>query len=183
MNLLLHICCGPCSIYPLSQLRNKGIDVYGFFYNPNIHPYREFKQRILGVKKFSDISQLKIDIEVTYGLVEYLRKVVFHEKERCPLCYTMRLDAAARKAKDRGDDAFSTTLLYSKYQDHECIRKIGEKLARKYHIEFYYQDFREGWQQGVEYAVQMDLYRQAYCGCIYSEQERYDKTIKKNKLL
>lgn len=180
MNLLLHICCGPCSIYPLAQLQKMGIDVYGYFYNPNIHPYREFKQRIQGVKKFSAISQLEIEIETTYGLIEYLRKVVFHEKERCPLCYTMRLEAVARKARDRGDDAFSTTLLYSKYQDHEYIRKIGKNVGRKYQIDFYYQDFREGWQQGIDLAIEMDLYRQAYCGCIYSEQERYDKRNKKN---
>ena len=180
MNIFLHICCGPCSIYPLAQLQNKGIEVYGYFYNPNIHPYREFRLRIHGVKQFSEITQLEVEIETKYGLTEYLRKVVFHEKERCPLCYAMRLDAVARLAKDRGYDTFSTTLLYSKYQDHECIRKICEALARKYQIDFYYQDFREGWQQGIDRAIEMDLYRQPYCGCIYSEQERYDKTFKKN---
>lgn len=180
MKILLHICCGPCSIYPLTQLRREGIEVYGYFYNPNIHPYREFKQRIQGVKQFAEISHLEIKIESRYGLTEYLREVVFHEQQRCPLCYAMRLEVVAQKAKERGDDAFSTTLLYSKYQDHECIRKIGEKLARKYEIDFYYEDFREGWQEGIEGAIEMGLYRQPYCGCIYSEQERYDKTITKN---
>lgn len=180
MKLLLHICCGPCSIYPLTQLQGKGIEVSGYFYNPNIHPYREFKQRIQGVKQFAEISHLEIEIESRYGLTEYLREVVFHEQQRCPLCYAMRLESVARQARERGDDAFSTTLLYSKYQDHECIRKIGETMARKYQIDFYYQDFRTGWQEGIEKSIEMDLYRQAYCGCIYSEQERYDKTIKKN---
>lgn len=180
MKILLHICCGPCSIYPLSQLRREGIEVSGYFYNPNIHPYREFKQRIQGVKQFAEKSRLEVEIESEYGLTKYLREVVFHEQQRCPLCYAMRLESAARQARDRGDDAFSTTLLYSKYQDHECIRKIGENMARKYQIDFYYQDFRIGWKEGIERAIEMDLYRQAYCGCIYSEQERYDKTIKKN---
>jgi len=179
MNIFLHICCGPCAIYPLTQLRAQSMGVYGYFYNPNIHPYREFKQRIQGVQQLAEITHLEVDIESRYGLTEYLRKVVFHEKERCPLCYAMRLAPVAQKAKDEGYDAFSTTLLYSKYQDHECIRKIGETLARKYQIDFYYQDFREGWQQGIDQAIEMNLYRQPYCGCIYSEQERYDKTIKK----
>lgn len=180
MKILLHICCGPCSIYPLSQLRNEGREVYGYFFNPNIHPYREFKKRIEGVKQFAEKTHLEVDIENSYGLTEYLRKVVFHEQARCPLCYAMRLEAVARKAKERGDDAFSTTLLYSKYQDHECIRKISENLARKHEINFYYQDFREGWQEGIDRSLEMELYRQAYCGCIYSEQDRYDKTSKKN---
>ena len=179
MKLLLHICCGPCAIYPLNQLRNQGIEVSGYFYNPNIHPYREFKQRIQGVQQLAENSTLEIEIETRYGLTEFVRKVVFHERERCPICYAMRLEQVAQKAKDQGYDAFSTTLLYSKYQDHECIRKIGESLARKYQLGFDYQDFRAGWKQGIDQAIAMNLYRQAYCGCIYSEQERYDKTLKK----
>jgi hypothetical protein len=92
----------------------------------------------------------------------------------------MRLETVVRKAKERGDDAFSTTLLYSKYQDHECIRTTCEDLALTYQIDFYYQDFREGWQEGIDRSLEMELYRQPYCGCIYSEQERYDKSSKKN---
>lgn len=178
MNLLLHICCGPCSVYPLKQLRQADIKVSGYFYNPNIHPYREFNQRILAVKQLAEISQVKIEIETGYGLIEYLRQVVFHEHQRCALCYRMRLEVVAQKAKALGKDAFSTTLLYSKYQDHEGIRQIGEELAAKYQLQFYYQDFREGWQQGIDGAIEMNLYRQPYCGCIYSEHERYAKKVK-----
>lgn len=179
MNLLLHICCGPCAIYPVTQMRNNGIHVSGYFYNPNIHPYREFQQRIKGVQQFAEATCLGMEIDTNYGLTEYLRKIVFHEEARCRLCYIMRLESVARKAKERGDDAFSTTLLYSKYQDHDYLRETGEALGKKYRINFYYQDFRTGWQQGIDEAVAMNLYRQAYCGCIYSEQERYDKTLKK----
>lgn len=178
MKIFLHICCGPCAIYPLTQLQNKGLEVHGYFYNPNIHPYREFKKRIEGLEQLAQIVHLEVDIEREYGLTEYLRKVVFHEQERCPLCYAMRLETVARQAKERGDDAFSTTLLYSKYQDHEGIRQIGEELAAKYQLQFYYQDFREGWQQGIDGAIEMNLYRQPYCGCIYSEHERYAKKVK-----
>ncbi len=181
MNLLLHICCGPCAIYPVAQMLNDGIRISGYFYNPNIHPYREFKQRIQGVQQFSQLTQLEIEIDANYGLTEYLRNVVFHEHERCAICYRMRLEGVARKAKTRGADAFSTTLLYSKYQNHEHIRKMGEEIGEKYQIGFYYQDFRSGWQEGIEKALEMNLYRQAYCGCIYSEQERYDKAFSKIK--
>lgn len=179
MNILLHICCGPCAIYPVTQMQKDGINVSGYFYNPNIHPYREFKQRIQGVQQFAETTNLDIEIDTKYGLTEYLRKVVFHEQTRCPLCYNMRLEAVAQKAKDRGYEAFSTTLLYSKYQDHDCIRKMGNSIGDKLQINFYYQDFRTGWQQGIDKSIEMNLYRQAYCGCIYSEQERYDKTIPK----
>jgi len=179
MKLLLHTCCGPCSIFPVSELRNYGIDVHGYFYNPNIHPYREFKKRIEGMEQFAQTSHLSVDIDRGYGLTEYLRKVVFHEQQRCPLCYAMRLNLVAQKAREWGYDSFSTTLLYSKYQDHDCIRKTGEDLAHKHQVDFYYQDFRIGWQEGVDRSLEMELYRQPYCGCIYSEQERYDKNSKK----
>jgi epoxyqueuosine reductase len=184
MNLLLHICCGPCAIYPVAQMINDGMRVSGYFYNPNIHPYREFKQRIQGVRQFAQMTRLEIEIDAKYGLTEYLRKVVFHEHERCALCYGMRLEEVAQKAKKMDADAFSTTLLYSKYQNHEDIKKIGVEIGEKYQIGFYYQDFRSGWQEGIETALEMNLYRQAYCGCIYSEQERYDKAFsKKNQII
>lgn len=181
MKVLLHICCGPCAIYPLSQLRNRGIQVSGLFHNPNIHPYREFQQRITAVRQLAEAATLDVEVDCHYGLTDYLRKIVFREKNRCRLCYAMRLENVARRAQEREDDAFSSTLLYSKYQDHDYIRNLGETLADQYQIGFYYQDFRTGWQEGINAAVAMNLYRQSYCGCIYSEQERYDKTWKKQR--
>ncbi len=124
MNLLLHICCGPCAIYPLSQLRSDGIHVQGYFYNPNIHPYREFQKRMAGVQQVAQTGSFDVGYDDNYGLIEYLRKVVFHEQERCSRCYAMRLKAVAQQAKKRGYDAFSTTLLYSKFQDHTAIHHI-----------------------------------------------------------
>lgn len=179
MNLLLHVCCGPCTIYPLRTLRKLQIDVTGFFYNPNIHPYREFRKRLASLRDFAEKSDFKIQIEDEYGLTEYLQKIVFHEKERCPLCYAMRLKKTAEYGISIGADAFTTTLLYSKYQNHQAIIEIGKTIAEKYGIEFYYKDFRKGWQEGIDRSIAMNLYRQPYCGCIYSEQERYDKKLKK----
>ncbi|HIJ78578.1 MAG: epoxyqueuosine reductase QueH [Desulfobulbaceae bacterium] len=181
MQILTHLCCGPCTAYPLRTMREQGHSIQGFFFNPNIHPYREFKQRITALEALAEKMGLEVEYEREYGLTEYLRRVVFHEEQRCRLCYTMRLEATAAKAKQIGADAFTSTLLYSRYQQHGAIKTIGESLARQYAIPFYYQDFREGWQRGIDMAKAMDLYRQPYCGCIYSEQERYDKKFRKGK--
>jgi epoxyqueuosine reductase len=179
MKLLLHVCCAPCSTYTLNRLREQGIDVSGYFYNPNIHPYREFRKRLASLKTYAEETEFSLEIEGEYGLTEYLRKVVFHEKERCRLCYEMRLEKTARQAAKTGADAFSSTLLYSRYQNHAAITTIGTNMAEKYGVEFYYDDFRVGWQEGIDRAITMELYRQSYCGCIYSEQERYDKKLQK----
>ena len=179
MKLLLHVCCAPCSTFTLNRLREQNIDVSGYFYNPNIHPYREFRKRLTTLKDFAADQDFPLEIESEYGLTEYLRKVVFHEKQRCTICYDMRLEKTAQQAVKSGADAFSSTLLYSRYQNHEAITKIGRQMAEKYGVEFYYDDFREGWQEGIDKAIEMDLYRQPYCGCIYSEQERYDKKLQK----
>lgn len=179
MKILLHVCCGPCTIYPLHVLRAQGHNVKGYFFNPNIHPFKEFKRRINALKELASGEKFSVEIDSRYGLQEYLRRVVFHEQERCSICYDMRLEQVARNALKMGVDAFSSTLLYSKYQNHELIRKKGEQLAEKFGVAFHYEDFRPGWQEGIDRSKEMGLYRQPYCGCIYSEQERYDKKFHK----
>lgn len=181
MDILLHVCCGPCTVYPLQKLREQNHAVEGYFYNPNIHPYREFKRRIGSLVELAEKTSLEVEIDRNYRLTEYLRQVVFREKERCPICYAMRLEQVARRAAELGVDAFSSTLLYSRYQNHALLKKIGSELAEKYGVAFYYEDFRIGWQQGIDGSIAMGLYRQPYCGCIYSEQERYDKKLRKKK--
>ncbi len=179
MKLILHVCCAPCSTYTVTKIREQGVDVSGYFYNPNIHPYREFKKRLDTVKEFAAKIDFDLYTEDDYGLTEYLRKVVFNEKQRCSICYHMRLEKTARYAAESGADAFSSTLLYSRYQKHDAIVATCRKMAEKYGIAFYYDDFRQGWQEGIDKAIEMELYRQPYCGCIYSEQERYDNRLKK----
>jgi predicted adenine nucleotide alpha hydrolase (AANH) superfamily ATPase len=181
MELLLHVCCGPCAISPLSHLQREGVSVRGFFFNPNIHPYREFCKRLNAVEELAAAVGLKIDYHREYGLRDYLRAVVFNEENRCRLCYEIRLRATAEQAKKTGADAFSTTLLYSRHQNHELIRHRAEELGAEYNIPFYYHDFRTGWQEGIDLSKEMGIYRQSYCGCIYSEQERYDKRFRKEK--
>jgi len=181
MTVLLHICCGPCAVYPLEVMKREGIRVQGYFYNPNIHPYKEFRRRLGAVEHLASKLNLQVEYHREYGLRDYLRKVVFHEESRCTICYDMRLRQAVEQAKKMKADAFTSTLLYSRYQYHELIRHTAEQLAEQHKIPFFYHDFREGWQQGIEISREMDLYRQSYCGCIYSEQERYDKHFGKKK--
>ncbi len=181
MKVLVHTCCGPCSIYPVSRLREQGHQITGFFYNPNIHPFREFKKRLAAMRLFADKEGVEVIYEDKYGLTEYLRQVVYNEKERCRICYEMRLAKVAALAAEKGFEAFTTSLLYSRYQQHAEICRQGEALAAKHGLVFLYEDYREGWQEGIDRSIAMDLYRQPYCGCIYSEQERYDKKMHKQK--
>ena len=173
MRLLLHICCGPCLVHPLSVLREEGIETRGYFYNPNIQPYTEFQRRRDTLVDYAEAAGLPLILREDYPLEEWLRAVVYRETERCSHCYHLRLSAAARTAKKSGYEAFSTTLLYSKLQDHERIKVIAESAAREAGVDFYYRDFRSGWREGIEGAKKAGLYRQNYCGCIYSERDRF----------
>lgn len=179
MKVFLHVCCGPCTIYPLSVLRDNGIEVTGHFFNPNIHPFREFERRLSTLQNYANEIKLPLILDSGYGLTDFVRKVAFHEAERCNICYQMRLEKTVSLAKEMGFDAFSTTLLYSKYQRHSLLLSLCEKLSVQYEIPFYYHDFREGWQRGIDESKQLEMYRQPYCGCVYSEQERYDKSLRK----
>ena len=173
MKLLLHMCCAPCSIYPLEQLQNKNFDVMGLYYNPNIHPYTEFNKRKETLFEFSSQKNLKIIFKEDYPLNEWLQNVTFRESERCYYCYYSRLKTTAITAKRGKFKYFSTSLLYSKFQKHELIKSIAQNLAKEYGLEFYYEDFRAGWKYGIEQSKKLNMYRQQYCGCIYSERDRY----------
>jgi epoxyqueuosine reductase len=173
MKLLLHICCAPCSIFPVRILRKANHDVMGYFYNSNIHPYSEYMRRRQTLVEYAETIDLKLILSETYDLEQFLRNVVYRESNRCLFCYEERLRTTALMARRGKFDAFSTTLLYSKFQKHDTIRSIGTSVAQEAGIPFVYQDFREGWKEGVRTSKAMGMYRQQYCGCIYSEKERY----------
>ncbi len=179
MKLLLHICCAPCTLYPLKTLTQSGWEVYCFFYNPNIHPYTEYKKRLTEVEKMVALKGIKIIYRDEYPLTEFLRGVVFREQERCIFCYHQRLKATAYVARRGRFAAFSSTLLYSKFQKHDIIKAIGNSLAKEIGVDFYYEDFRQGWSEGIAESKRLPLYRQQYCGCIYSEKERFYPQNKK----
>ncbi len=176
MKLLMHICCANCSLYPLKTLFLKGIDVKGLWLNPNIHPYIEYQNRLEAVKKLQKVWNLDIEYIDHYGLKEFLRAVVNKEDNRCIICYSMRLEEAANAAKRMGLDGFTTSLLISPYQKFDMIINIGKEMGKRYSIPFYFEDFRAGWKDGINLSKELGLYRQKYCGCIYSEMERYLKT-------
>ena len=173
MKLLLHICCAPCSIYPLGEVKAKGMDVMGFFYRHNIHPFTECLKREETLKQYAKITDLNVIYQNDYDIEAFIQHVVFREKDRCAYCYHARLEATAKLAKHGKFDAFSSTLLYSKFQKHDMIADIGESVGKSVGVDFYYEDFRKGWKTGIEKSKEMDMYRQQYCGCIYSEKERY----------
>jgi len=173
MKILLHICCAPCAIYPLKILQQCKFDTMGFFYRHNIHPFTECKKREDTLKKYADKNDLNVIYQKGYALEIFLQKIIFRETHRCEICYHERLSATAQIAKKGEFNYFTTTLLYSKYQKHDMIKTIGEAIGEKFNIPFFYTDFREGWKKGIEASKQFGMYRQKYCGCIYSEKERF----------
>jgi predicted adenine nucleotide alpha hydrolase (AANH) superfamily ATPase len=178
MKLLVHTCCGPCSIYPIQVLRDERYDVMGFYYRHNIHPYTECMRREETLTTYADSISLKLIIQPGYEIEGFLRNVAFREADRCTYCYHDRLTTTAHVAKKGKFDGFTTTLLYSRFQKHDQIRSIGEAVGKSVGIPFYYQDFRDGWKSGIEASKQLGMYRQPYCGCIYSEKERYHRQSK-----
>lgn len=173
MKILLHLCCGPCAIVPVQRLRDAGAEVTGFFYNHNIHPYQEYRRRLETVREYGDKVGLELVVRDEYNLEEFLAAVAGNPAERCGYCYFSRLEAVAAAAASNGFDAFSSTLLYSRYQRHDDIRALGERAGARHGVAFHYEDFRSGWQEGIRLSKEMGLYRQQYCGCIYSEKDRY----------
>lgn len=181
MRILLHICCGPCALFPLQQLRAAGHGVTGFFYNHNIHPYQEYARRRDTAMQMAEHEAMPLIMRDDYDLEGFLAHVAAEPDKRCSYCYSSRLRAAAEAAAEGGFDAFTASLLYSRYQKHDEIRELGEQLGNEYKVAFFYQDFRSGWQEGIRLSKEQGLYRQQYCGCIYSEKERYLTAAKPTK--
>ena len=189
--LLLHSCCAPCSSRCIEYLSNY-FDITVIYYNPNISPITEYEKRKEEQKKFiSEFkSKNKLDfIEVGYNYNDFLKiaKGLEHAKEggeRCFKCYRMRLEKTAQVAHDRNYDYFGTTLTVSPYKNSQVLNKIGEELSEKYNIKYLYSDFKKnnGYKRSIELSKVYNLYRQDYCGCIYSKMER-DEKIEKLKNL
>ena len=173
MKLLLHACCGPCACYPTKVLAEQGVDFTLLYYNPNIHPYKEFKHRLSALRELAEKQDYRLIIDKTYPLEECVKGMLEEPCIRCAFCYRMRLRYTAKYAADHGFTAFSTTLLYSPYQKHELIVQAAKAAAGEFGVEFYYQDWRPHYQEGVDISLALGLYRQPYCGCVFSERDRY----------
>ena len=175
MKLLLHSCCAPCSIKCVDFLRKQGITPTLFWYNPNIHPVTEYRNRRNALIDWTTEENLEIIKQDEYGLRLFLSSVWPNYDNRCEYCYTVRLESTARIASERGYTHFSTTLLISPYQKHDLIRSKAQKIGEKYGVEFLYHDFRPYFREGQKIAREKGIYMQKYCGCIFSEEERYIK--------
>jgi hypothetical protein len=181
MKIMLHICCAPCSIIPVDELRGEGHDVTGMFFNPNIHPFLEHQKRLETLLEYAALVPFEVVRSEDYPLEEFLQAVAHLGSDRCDACYRIRLDRAAGEAAAGGFDAFTTTLLYSRYQRHDRIREVAEEMSQKHGVPFLYRDFREGWHEGVRRSRHLGLYRQPYCGCVFSEKERFYRPSRSEK--
>lgn len=182
--LLLHSCCAPCSSYVLSYLSSY-FQITVFYYNPNIYPEEEYqkrkKQQIRFIKEFK--TKYPVDyLDCDYKPNEFFDTVKGLEKEkegneRCTKCYYMRMKETAKQASLYQYDYFSTTLSVSPYKNADKINKIGSVLEKEYHIPFLYADFkkRNGYKQSISLSKEYQLYRQNYCGCVFSKQASLEK--------
>ncbi len=173
-SVFLHICCGPCSLMPVVHLRQEGYTVTAFFFNPNIHPEEEYDLRrasaLLAAGKLGYPLVLAGEAQSPAKWIRELNGVT-GEEERCIPCYRKRLLLTALEAKKRGFKLFTTSLLYSRYQNHEAICREAEKIALETGVAFLYRDFRPYWYEGIDLSKELGLYRQKWCGCLLSRKE------------
>ena len=173
MKTLLHTCCAPCSITCVDTLRQEGIEPTAFWYNPNIHPYTEYRSRKTTLEEYAKAVHLPLIVNNEYGLRPFLQAVGNDFDNRCITCYRQRLEETARCAAERGFESFTTTLLISPYQNHELIVAVAKEAAAAHGVTFLYRDFRPTFKEGQQIARDSGFYMQKYCGCIFSEEERY----------
>ena len=178
MKTLLHVCCAPCANMCIDTLRQDGQDLTAYWYNPSIHPFTEYRSRRNCLRDYAASIALPLVERDEYGLRPFVRAVAEDIDGRCVKCYEMRLFAAADYAARNGFDSFTSSLFISPYQNHALLKQVGEQAADLYHVRFQYRDFRPLFRQSQERARELGFYIQKYCGCVFSEQERYLKPSK-----
>ncbi|MDD6023709.1 MAG: epoxyqueuosine reductase QueH [Oscillospiraceae bacterium] len=178
MKLLLHICCAPCSLMCIETLRGEELNPEGYWFNPNIHPFTEYRARRNCLREYAQTIDLKLIERNDYALRPFIREVASDIEGRCTKCYDIRLGETARFAAENGYDAFTSSLFISPYQQHEAMRSIAEAAASRFGVKFLYRDFRPYFKEGQTRARENGFYMQKYCGCVFSEEERYVKAKK-----
>ena len=181
-SVLLHCCCAPCSLSCIDPLRAEGIEPTAFWYNPNIHPWKEYQARRDCLAEYAPTIGMKLIVQEEYGLRDFVRHVADDIDHRCAYCYGHRIEETARFAAEHGYPAFTTTLLASVYQDHEAIAAAADRYAAQYGVEFLYRDFRPNFRAGNQRARELGFYMQKYCGCVFSEADRYQKQIDRDRV-
>ena len=178
MKTLLHTCCAPCANQCIEVLRSEEIEVTGFWYNPNIHPFTEYRARRNCLREYAQRIDMLLLEKDAYALRPFVRAVAEDLSNRCGKCYEMRLFETARQAAEGGFDSFTSSLFISPYQNHELMAETAQRAAQEYGVTFLYRDFRPWFKAGQEKARQLEMYIQKYCGCVFSEEERYLKAKK-----
>ncbi len=173
MKLLLHTCCGPCASATIPLWAGRGVEVTGFFHNPNIHPLLEWRRRLTGALDVAEVTGVEMLQDDAYDPAAWFASVVPGEGSRCRRCIGQRLMRTAQEAAALGCAAFSTSLSISPYQDHEAIRETGAEAAAAFDVEFLYEDLRPVYGESRRLSREWGIYRQKYCGCLISEWERY----------
>ncbi len=166
--ILLHVCCAPCAEFPLQALREEGFSVSGYFINPNIHPREEHEKRLSNVVRFSELKDFPVVIDGNYQEDKWRAFPTMDKAVHCRTCYSVRMEMTAKYAAANGFKVFTTALLVSPWQDQDAVIAAGEAAAKRHGLRFLVRDFREGYKEGQEMARADGLYRQRYCGCIYS---------------
>ena len=175
MKILIHTCCAPCLIHPYELFTSRGYEVVPYFYNPNIQPFREYRQRYFAAVDYA--GELGVSFRAgPYDMEAFIAMVSSRVGERCRHCYRMRLERAADEARAMGIGEFTTTLLVSPYQDRERIGEAGQAAAAEHGVRFVFEDMSSGYRESVGVSREAGMYRQSYCGCIYSEKERYQRS-------
>ena len=180
--LLLHVCCGPCAIMPILRCLEEGFTVTAWFMNPNIHPLTEYLRRREAAQQVCAALGVELVCADEYwDITAWLRSIAGRDTApaRCSFCCESRINAVFAQAQALIISFFSSSLLYSRYQPHEIIAAAGRLLTQETTDApvFVYRDFREDWQAGIDQSRKMGIYRQAYCGCVYSEAERYSRRL------
>jgi predicted adenine nucleotide alpha hydrolase (AANH) superfamily ATPase len=172
-SVLIHSCCAHCAAYTVEYWRQQDYEVSALWYNPNIHPYTEHQHRLEAMQTLAQQMNLPLITIEGYDIIDYFRQVVGYESQRCQYCFRLRLSKTAETARQMNFDAFTTTLLISPQQKHELIHEIGNELAEEKGVDFLYADLRKRYSDSRRMTKPLNLYRQQYCGCVYSEWERY----------
>ena len=175
-SVLVHSCCAHCAAYTVEHWRQQGYEVSVLWYNPNIHPYMEHQHRLKAMQSLAQEMSLPLIVVEGYDIIDYFRQVVGYESQRCQYCFRLRLSKTAETAHQKDFDAFTTTLLISPHQKHDLIQEIGNELARERGIDFLYADLRKRYSDSRRMTKPLNLYHQQYCGCVYSEWERYTQS-------